>query len=89
VTVIDLTLTLPGDGHLTAMVQELGAHAARMCGRPAAQAAQFGGTVASAVDAACDGAGSGCRVTCTLRQNDDSLEVVITGAWGSRTLTLD
>ena len=86
---IDFAVTLPGDAHLASMIRDLAEQAARQCGHTEAQTADFGRTVATAVDAACIDASPEGGVTCTLRRDAGSLEVVITNVRGSRTLTLD
>jgi hypothetical protein len=87
-TVIDLSLTSPGDARLSALIAELASRAAVTCGHTAKQAAAFAGDVANAVDAACNGASPAGDVTCRLRHDHGPLEVVITSARVSRTLTL-
>jgi hypothetical protein len=87
-TVIDLSLTSPGQPHLPVLIAALASRAAVTCGHSEAQAAAFAGDVATAVEATCNGTPAADGVTCTLRHENGPLEVVITSAWGSRTLTL-
>jgi hypothetical protein len=87
-SVIDLTLTAPGEPHLAGLIGELTTRAALSCGHGDTQATAFGEDVARAVDAACRAATSAGRVTCTVSRDAGPLEVVITSAGQSRTLTL-
>ena len=88
-SVIDFAVTLPGEAHLASMIRDVTVQAALQCGRTEAQATDFGRTVATMVDAACIEASPAGDVTCTLRHDNGSLEVVISNVRGSRTLTLD
>jgi hypothetical protein len=88
-TIIDLSLSSPGHERLSVLIAELASRAAVTCGHSSDRAAAFAGDVASAVDAACNGAPASDHVTCRLHHDTGPLEVVITSHAGSRTLTLE
>lgn len=85
---LDLELTIPADAQLAGIVRDVAAQAARHRGRADERASAFARGVEEAVREACS-RGAIDKVVCLVRCAKEPLEVVISSAGASRTLTLD